>query len=166
MAVIFNPDNVDSWLFKIYVKEKEMTMTKEELAKMLDRSQYPFKVTKAFKERAKSANLVIVYGASDDLMEFRGAIDEELSACDGTTALLSPVSGLLLKSECNDDCPYFKALASNAIELRQVWCPESINASWGYETKIPHATFDILEDDDLYCRGIVFNLSDVKEASK
>ena len=35
--------------------------------------------------------------------------------------------------------------------------------AWQYETEIPHATFEILEDGDKYCRGIVFDLADVAE---
>lgn len=32
--------------------------------------------------------------------------------------------------------------------------------SWIYQTDIPHATFEIVEGDDPYCRGIVFALAD------
>jgi hypothetical protein len=35
------------------------------------------------------------------------------------------------------------------------------DTSWSYETDIPHATFDVLEDGEVYCRGIVFALADL-----
>lgn len=31
-----------------------------------------------------------------------------------------------------------------------------------YETEIPHATFDIMNGDEKYCRGIVFSKEDLK----
>jgi hypothetical protein len=30
--------------------------------------------------------------------------------------------------------------------------------SWTYKTDIPHATFDIFEDGEKFCRGIVFDI--------
>jgi hypothetical protein len=35
-----------------------------------------------------------------------------------------------------------------------VWCEGEY--SWTYKTNIPHATFDIWEDGEKYCKGIVF----------
>lgn len=36
------------------------------------------------------------------------------------------------------------------------------NFVWTYKTDIPHETFDIMEDDEPYCKGIVFYLKDLK----
>lgn len=33
---------------------------------------------------------------------------------------------------------------------------------WRYRTKISYCTFEIMETEKLYCRGIVFSLKDVK----
>ncbi len=30
-----------------------------------------------------------------------------------------------------------------------------------YNTNIPHVTFDVMENNDKYCKGIVFKLSDL-----
>ena len=35
--------------------------------------------------------------------------------------------------------------------------------AWTYRTDIPHETFMIYEDGEPYCRGIVFNIDDVKQ---
>ena len=40
------------------------------------------------------------------------------------------------------------------------------NVSWSYLTDIPHKTFDIMEDGEIYCRGIVFSLDDLGEEEK
>ena len=79
-------------------------------------------------------NIVVVFGLSDDLMEFRGAIDDELDCYNGTTAHINS-NGLFHKEE---------------------------DYSWTYKTDIPHSTFDILEDGEKYCRGIVFALDELE----
>lgn len=136
-------------------------MNREELAKMLDGSEYPLRIDKNFEEEIKYYGFVVVFGASDDLMEFRGEINDELDAYEGQTAFLT--SNGLLVNECaeGDSCPYFQEKKKAATAIKALWCKED-NLSWTYETEIPHDTFIIKEGEDSYCRGIVFNLTDVK----
>lgn len=134
-------------------------MKKEELASMLNGRQYRDEITPDIQHALQESDLVVVYGASDDLMEFRGAIDEELGAWDGGLAYLNK-DGILLNECEDDDCPHFKKLMANGIKVEQLWCEEP-KISWTYKTDIPHSTFEILEDGETYCRGIVFNLSDI-----
>lgn len=119
---------------------------------------YPFDLPKAQAEEAKELGLVVVFGASDDLMEFRGAICDELGAYDGTTAYLTPDG--LLSNDCeSDECPHFEKMKKRAATIDALWCEEG-GISWTFRTRIPHATFVIYEDGEQYCRGIVFALSD------
>lgn len=116
-------------------------------------------IMRAACEQAKACGLVIVYGASDDLMEFGGAITDELSCYDGGTAYLT--GNGLLQNECQeDDCPYFAKQLETATTIEAVW-HEGGDYSWTYNTTIPHETFDFVDDGVKYCRGIVFKLSDV-----
>lgn len=133
-------------------------MNAQELAAELNGRAYGEETTRVDDLSAKEAGLVIVFGASDDLMEFRGAINDEIGAGPDSIA---PLTGAgLLTSDCDDDdCPYFKKLKRAAATIRAKWDIDGY--SWTYETDIPHATFDILEDGEKYCRGIVFALSDV-----
>lgn len=136
-------------------------MSPQELAALLTGREYPlYPSHDGVAAQAKAAGLVVVYGASDDLMEFAGAIDEELGAYDGTTAYLT--SAGLLQNECdNDRCPHFEKMKEKAATITAMWCAES-GYSWTYATTIPHETFEIIEDGEPYCRGIVFALADVK----
>jgi len=52
-------------------------MNKEELAKLLDGCEYRKEITHEQDQIAKDNNLVVVFGASDDLTEFRGAFYNE-----------------------------------------------------------------------------------------
>lgn len=139
----------------------------QELADKLDMSGYPFRPDQEITDFAKANGLVIVYGASDDLMEFRGAIRDEVSVINGGTALVD-AEGVLPENSDDLDTDeeiaryhYRKGLAKS---IEALWCDE-VNGGgfdWSYRTDIPHATFEVMDDDEPYCRGIVFALADLK----
>jgi hypothetical protein len=131
-------------------------LTKERLAERLRGRQYGDETTPEETRLAKESGLVIVYGASDDLIEFEGAIQEESGAYDGGSFYLTR-EGLI--ETCEDGCKYYRAALDKATELKAVWAKGEW--SWQYETTIPHAKFEIFEDEEKYCVGIVFSLSDV-----
>lgn len=137
-------------------------MTKEQLAEMLNGSQYPFRLSREIKDAAKLADLVVVYGASDDLMEFEGAIYDEHDCYDGGQCLIDR-EGIIPSWENVQDNEaeaeaYFNR-KRHARLIKAIW--DEGGYSWQYETAIPHACFDILEDWDTYCKGIVFSLEDL-----
>lgn len=135
-------------------------MTKEALAAQLTGREIGNEITKAEELAAKGDGLVVIFGASDDLMEIRGAADEEIDCYGGTTAAFT--ANGLLANECSegDECPNFRR-PDSARDVVALWCAEPNGPSWTYKTDIPHVTFDITEEGDLYCRGIVFALADV-----
>jgi len=53
-------------------------MTAAEFAEMLNGREYGNELTRNEEAMAKEYGLVVAYGASDDLMEFGGAICDEL----------------------------------------------------------------------------------------
>jgi hypothetical protein len=133
-------------------------LTKEEAAERLNGSVYGDEGSRLLWAEMKAAGLVAVFGASDDLMEFRGAVEDEVGAYDGTTAYMTG-SGLFV-SECEcDDCPYAKRAMKGAAPIDAKW--DSGGFSWQYDTAIPHAKFEVFEDGEPYCEGIVFALADV-----
>lgn len=139
-------------------------MTVEECAAMLNGRQYCNELTAHEELQAKDAGLLIVFGASDDLCELRGAIHDEAGAYNGGTVSIRG-GEVILPIERDDEEVLEKygclAIAQErwdaALKIKAKW--ESEGYSWVYETDAPHATFDIMEDDDKYCRGIVLELS-------
>lgn len=138
-------------------------MTKEELAAQLNGTEYPMRISEELATQAKAARLVVVYGASDDLMELEGAIRDEISAPGSAY-----VDGKGLTSDFNELCEnkdwrglqdYFQRFDGRE-EIEALWCAEP-SYSWTYKTAIPHATFEVVEDGEPYCRGIVFSLADL-----
>ena len=132
-------------------------MTAIEAAKELDGCEYTQEGSKELFERMKDAGLVAVFGASDDLIEFRGAIYDEVDAYEGGTAYLDQNG--LIQNDCeNDECPHFEKLKSKARTIEAKQGDVDDDQYWSYETTIPHTTFKIMEDDGVYCLGIVFNM--------
>ena len=139
-------------------------MTKEQLAAQLTGAEYPLRISAEIAEQAKAAGLVVVYGASDDLMEFEGAIYDEIGAYEGATAYI--VDGKLWQGNGCDHhetgCVHAQAAEQAAKargrKIEALWVVDGY--SWVYKTDIPHATFEITEDGQPYCRGFVFDLKD------
>lgn len=144
-------------------------MTAKEFADLLSGRDYMNEITQGEEEQAKAAGLVVVFGFSDDCMEFRGAIDAEVSCYGGGTAYLS-MSGLINPPFCGgEDCPYFAAAKKDARSIDAVWHHSGHGPTWTYETDIPHETFEILDGVEPWCIGIVFNMKDLcarQEAEK
>lgn len=140
----------------------------EDFAILLDGRDYLKEITKEEEAIAKRNNLVIVFGQSDDLGEFRGAIHDEISACG------NPKVGIfkdkLVDIDCFDfheDREVFKKygfeLPNPNIVVNFAWCPKELNTSWLITVEGAEGYgFDIFEDGDLYCRGVVFSLEQPK----
>lgn len=142
-------------------------LTKELLAVALHGREYPFDLTAEEQAQAKAAGLVVIFGASDDLMELRGAINDEFDCYDGGTALID-AKGLLPARdsiEGDDDLRDFFAREPLAKKVEAVFGQEAPAPTWTYNTTIPHATFDVMEDGELYCRGIVISVADLGGAA-
>lgn len=91
-------------------------MNAKELAALLNGREYRKEITEEEVAQAKQSGLVVVYGASDDLMEFCGAIHDEVGCFDGWIAYLN--SEGLLQNECeNSECPHFSKLKEQAATI-------------------------------------------------
>lgn len=141
-------------------------MTKEELAKLLDGKEYRDEVLGQLYEDAIKAGLVVVYGASDDLMEFEGVIDDEFG-CYGGGECRVDADGVVpdreMMEDVEDDEEAMEAWLKRkkaAKQITAVWSAKG-QPPWTYKTKIPHATFTIMEDGEVQCRGLVFNIADL-----
>lgn len=138
-------------------------MNAKGIAAMLTGSEYPLRIPTDIVKGAKETGIVIVYGASDDLMEFEGAIYDEIGCYDGGTAYVDS-KGLLPDRDSIEDDDKLKdyfARQPNAKPIEALWASEG-DYSWTFKTDIPHETFEIVEDGGPYCRGIVFALADVQ----
>lgn len=141
-------------------------MTPQEFAEKIDCNEYPFGLSPQESKIAQEHGLVVIYGASDDLMEVEGAIQDEGDCYDGGTLLIDK-QGLLEPFDSFRESnrnklsyqAYFKR-EENAKQIEAIWCKDDI--SWQYKTDIPHATFKIMEDGEVYCIGMVFDIKELR----
>lgn len=143
-------------------------MNRERFAARLNGREYREELNPAEEREAAADGLVVIFGASDDLVELRGAINDELGAIDGGTILIAD-NGTLLPDLERDDIDILKKYGvlsivqerqATAKTIEALWCQEP-PYSWTYRTDIPHSTFDVMEDGELYCRGIVIDLKEL-----
>lgn len=139
-------------------------MTKEDLAARLSGSQYRKEMTAAEECEAAASDLLVVFGASDDLVEFRGAIHDEAGAYDGGTVRIK--NGAIFEPPEHYEQKILakygvlKQVVSGGFTIDAIW--DEDGWTWQYRTAAPHATFEIFDGEEKYCRGIVI---DMKEAT-
>lgn len=144
-------------------------MTAKELAQRLDGREYNNVVTRAEQDEIKAAGLVVAYGQSGDLLEFDGAIYDEIEEYGGTTAYVK--NGALLAPPCDceswDECSAWDEYSANAKAITAVWHGDGETQTdtpcWTIKTDIPHETFRIYEDGELFSVGIVFRVEDTRD---
>lgn len=135
-------------------------MTPEELAAKLNGRQYREELTSDEARLAKAHGLVVAYGQSDDLLELRGAIEEEFGAYDRCTVKFGP-HGLLENRCSNDECPYHKdEVRSQPHRLTATWNESGDPYAWTIEVDVPSVSFEIFDGEEKYCLGVVFRLPD------
>lgn len=135
-------------------------LTKELLAKTLNGREYRQEISLEEIKLAEQHGLVVVFGASDDLCEFEGAICEEIGCWEGANIYFNK-EGSNFTDE-NGEAPLTSMKNKEAPEanlITAIWGEEGY--SWTYETEIPHSTFDVMEEGEKYCRGIVFDKKDL-----
>lgn len=140
-------------------------MTHSEFVELIKEVEHHNELTQDQERIAKENNLIVVFGYSDDNMEFRGALYDEVGCYEGGSAFITTNGELLQEPDCGCDhsINWWVSEKNKATEIEAVWCPKDesgqVICSWAYKTKAEHSTFNVMEDGDLYCIGIVFDLS-------
>jgi hypothetical protein len=142
--------------------ERKMLITRAEMAKLIDGRQYRSEMTREEERAAKENFLLVVFGASDDLTEFRGYVDDEAGAYEGATHRFD---GKLRLIQNNRDEREIAEL------IEEGWTPPKVfleikalqtdECFWVMSTSVPYSSFTIMEDDSKYCRGIVIDLQEI-----
>ena len=130
----------------------------KQIADILDNSNYDDFVSVSGKVKeainlAAENDAVIVYGMSDDLVEFDGAFQEE-AGCYGGGVVTFDEYG-------TSDDGYEHA---NKLQVRWMKDFDDNNylISFSYCIGIPHETFMVYDEGYPYCRGLVFFMDDMK----
>jgi hypothetical protein len=135
-------------------------MTNQEVAEMLDGREYESELTDLEESLLRGESKVVVFGAGAFFIKFRGAIQDDV--CAGKGAVFYFDEKRRLANVCREiNCPCFAEMKAKPKTIRVPGGPPH-DALWTFETKIPHATFDILEYGEKCHEGIVFDLNSLK----
>lgn len=132
-------------------------MNLKQFAEMLNGREYGNEIMQNEIELAGKLGFVVVYGYSDDESVFKGAINDYVGSYDGGDILVD-ASGVF--QGCRNECKYSLEAEKKNKLIRAVWSEGEY--AWQYETDIPHETFDIFEDGEKYCKGIVFDIKSLE----
>lgn len=131
-------------------------MNLREWAQHFDGRAYGAEISLEEQAQLKEQGIVMVFGYSDDTIEFCGALEDEVSAFDDSDVFLDK-EGLVRRDqieEC-DHCRFLQKAMGSLQKIKILWSP------WRYETEIPNETFNIYEDGELFCTGILFEVKDL-----
>lgn len=141
-------------------------MTPQELAARLDGREIGREITPEEEKLAAENGLVVVFGASDDLAEIRGAVLDEVDCYEGGIFHIDPrgVRDDWTDGEERDKDEarkFFQREGMPAVCVNATWCdPDKPGKpSWSYKVHAGRAGFGefrVYEDGELYCVGIVF----------
>lgn len=135
-------------------------MTKEALAEKLNGREIGEEVLEGESDSWRTDGLLVIFGASDDLAELRGVIDDEVGCSNGGEMLVHQGGVFDSNHECECDHCGFKDKSARCVKVEAIWDGDE-GYSWTYKTAVPHANFDIMEEGDKYCRGIVIDVKDL-----
>lgn len=177
----YNQEVLDIILEDIKSKFKPQTIsTIEDVAKVLDGNTYGDELKCDFdiEKICKDNNWVIMFPYSDDNVELRGAIDDEISAWEGINLKFYKEGDLY--ADPDEDNTYHKALETCCIEDNKnpdvmcKWCDEKYDAethktyTWNYivtNPKLPHIYFNIVDEDDeedsIWAKCVVIDLNEL-----
>lgn len=127
-------------------------------AETLDGREIGNEISTEEEKELKAAGLIAVIGGGDDLAEFRGVIHDEA----GIGKIYFNKKGRFF---AEDRIEELEGLLNDG-DIDALPAMNLIVAEFGsyhsYKTDIPHSTFTINDGGELYCRGIVFHVSDLK----
>jgi hypothetical protein len=141
------------------VVRAEPSKAAKQFAARLNGRQYREEMTHAEEVEAKALGLIVIFGASDDLLEFRGAVDDEVGNYGGGSVMFHPKGAMPEWDDLDkDDEDTVREYFANKALCRTVTADwDTDGYSWVISSGDPHATFEIMEDGEKFCRGIVLD---------
>lgn len=125
-------------------------------------------ITKEEELEAKEKGFLVIFGQSDDLMEMRGIVDDEFDVNWGKPTCVFFTEKDSLQNHFRQLGNVQEETLKNILEYFNVpllkICVEEFasrhgenNFAWYYSTDAVHATFDIFDEGDPYCKGLVID---------
>jgi hypothetical protein len=142
-------------------------MTHEQLAAALNGREIGEEITREEAATAKTNCLAVAFGYSDDNLELRGYFDDELDCYYGGEWKIGEDGCLEKKNERDEmklrDAREYIAKEKTALNTLKAKWNDKGNPCWQISIDCPHSTFNVMEDGEVFCVGIVFAIADLKK---
>lgn len=139
-------------------------MTHEEFAALLNSREYMQEITDEESDLARQLDLLVVFGYSDDCVEFRGVIDDECGVYKfgidgvGRAARIIPLEIDYQEVELLEKFNVLKAVKdkqSNCITIE----PFHTSDGWIFHTNASaYSTFTVMEEGQVFGKGLVIDM--------
>lgn len=134
-------------------------LTIKQVAERMNGREYMHEITTDEAKELSYHGITVAFGASDDNVEFRGYVDDEIGCWEDVTI---PILDNEILKKCSDDCedydcPLWKAALSKAKPIRA----QFKNDGWKFDAAFPHEKFLVMEDGEVFGEGIVFSKEDL-----
>lgn len=130
-------------------------MTKEELLKILNNTEYPAYIPHYIRREIYDSGLVIIFNDYDNFIEIEGAISTTI---EDESLYISPEGKFILESDYQGQEDLMKEFIKFEFIIKEGFIKE-------YKTKLPHLTFNLYEDDnptEVCSKGLIFDMKDLK----
>lgn len=131
--------------------------------------EYGWVPTEDQQTEMKESGLLLVMGASDDLVEVYGILRDEEGAWEGATLRLGPKGFIDMEDDVKTaDIEAWRENLASSFQFTAVWCDEGDEPdfgedgySWRYKVDNTEEfdpqveSFDVMEGAEKYCRAIV-----------
>lgn len=142
------------------------TITVADFASKLDGREYRSEISNDECRQAKRAGLCVVFGYSDDNVELRGVIKDEVPGYEGAKFTVDKAGPLVPWDRFIEDRPsqqeaaaWFSRAVGENVRIDAKWDHDGY--SWFIDADASEkAYFDIVEDGEKFCRGVVFRFAD------
>ena len=136
-------------------------VTAEEFAALIDGNQYLKETTKEQCQLAFNSGLMVIYGYSDDGLCVDGVGADQYGAFDGGKFHFSKAGVRVVQNWDwhSEAIRLGYTPPTSAFFVDAQWCPDGYGVSWRIVPDCPHFTFNIMEDDDLFCVGAVVDMA-------
>lgn len=120
----------------------------------------------------KEKGIVVAFGQADDLLELRGAIYDEIDCYSPTKAIwlenqfinCEKLDKLYEFLEDEFDGLFINSIQNLCKDAKFIEInPEVKNCQFEYTTNIPCEWFNVLLDNELYCKGFIFNIESLQK---
>lgn len=143
-------------------------MTIKDVAAKLNGREYGSEVSAVEQIEFKNAGIVVVYGYSDDCVEFEGAVNTEIGIWNA--GYIPLLNGVPFDMDCSTEvikasgCLTLKDVSKR---LKHIKAKFGMNG-WEFDAEFPHEKFSIVERecDNPCSEGLVYSLADLMEVQE